>query len=124
MVIQHDHLYNDSKKYFDEPIGSFGKQIHKNRKNVLSRLHYLTMCFVAEREAGITIDVSLRYYSLPNENSSSWWRRASQYTATMITRSIKCRSLIIVLIDARLGSRWNKPGVFIIAFFVAWRYLM
>src|SRR5258705_4917620 len=95
-------LLYDSKNILIDQLEQLEKQ-SKNKESGEIDLAYLTDGLRAEREQGITIDVAYRYFSTPKRKFIIADAPGHvQYTRNMITGASNA-SLIIVLIDARLG---------------------
>ncbi|MEO5562688.1 MAG: GTP-binding protein [Chitinophagaceae bacterium] len=95
-------LMYDSKNILIDQLEQLEKQ-SRNKKSGEIDLALLTDGLRAEREQGITIDVAYRYFSTPKRKFIIADAPGHvQYTRNMITGASNA-SLIIVLIDARLG---------------------
>ena len=92
----------DSKNILIDQLEALEKQT-KNREDGSIDLALLTDGLRAEREQGITIDVAYRYFTTPKRKFIIADAPGHvQYTRNMITGASNA-SLIIVLVDARLG---------------------
>ncbi len=95
-------LLYDSKNILIDQLEALEKST-KNRANGEVDLALLTDGLRAEREQGITIDVAYRYFTTPKRKFIIADAPGHvQYTRNMITGASNA-SLIIILIDARLG---------------------
>jgi sulfate adenylyltransferase subunit 1 len=95
-------LLYDSKNILIDQLEALEKST-KNRTDGSVDLALLTDGLRAEREQGITIDVAYRYFTTPKRKFIIADAPGHvQYTRNMITGASNA-SLIIVLIDARLG---------------------
>jgi sulfate adenylyltransferase subunit 1 len=95
-------LLYDSKNILIDQLEQLEKQT-KNRGAGEIDLALLTDGLRAEREQGITIDVAYRYFSTPKRKFIIADAPGHvQYTRNMITGASNA-SLIIILVDARLG---------------------
>ena len=95
-------LLYDSKSILADQLEAVERST-KNKTNGQIDLALLTDGLRAEREQGITIDVAYRYFSTPKRKFIIADAPGHvQYTRNMITGASNA-SLIIVLIDARLG---------------------
>jgi len=95
-------LLYDSKNILIDQLEALEKQT-KNREDGSIDLALLTDGLRAEREQGITIDVAYRYFTTPKRKFIIADAPGHvQYTRNMITGASNA-SLIIVLVDARLG---------------------
>ena len=95
-------LLYDSKNILIDQLEALEKST-KNKENGEVDLALLTDGLRAEREQGITIDVAYRYFSTPKRKFIIADAPGHvQYTRNMITGASNA-SLIIILIDARLG---------------------
>lgn len=95
-------LLYDSKNILIDQLEALEKQT-KNKEAGAIDLALLTDGLRAEREQGITIDVAYRYFSTPKRKFIIADAPGHvQYTRNMITGASNA-SLIIILIDARLG---------------------
>jgi sulfate adenylyltransferase subunit 1 len=95
-------LLYDSKNILIDQMEALEKST-KNRSDGSVDLALLTDGLRAEREQGITIDVAYRYFSTPKRKFIIADAPGHvQYTRNMITGASNA-SLIIILIDARLG---------------------
>ncbi len=95
-------LLYDSKNILVDQLAALEKQT-KNKANGNIDLALLTDGLRAEREQGITIDVAYRYFTTPNRKFIIADAPGHvQYTRNMVTGASNA-SLIIVLVDARLG---------------------
>ena len=95
-------LLYDSKNILIDQLESLEKQT-KNKESGTIDLALLTDGLRAEREQGITIDVAYRYFTTPKRKFIIADAPGHvQYTRNMITGASNA-SLIIILIDARLG---------------------
>ena len=95
-------LLYDSKNILIDQLEALEKQT-KNKANGDIDLALLTDGLRAEREQGITIDVAYRYFTTPKRKFIIADAPGHvQYTRNMITGASNA-SLIIVLVDARLG---------------------
>ena len=95
-------LLYDSKNILIDQLEALEKST-KNKENGTVDLALLTDGLRAEREQGITIDVAYRYFSTPKRKFIIADAPGHvQYTRNMITGASNA-SLIIILIDARLG---------------------
>jgi sulfate adenylyltransferase subunit 1 len=95
-------LLYDSKNILIDQLEQLEKQT-KNREAGEIDLALLTDGLRAEREQGITIDVAYRYFSTPKRKFIIADAPGHvQYTRNMITGASNA-SLIIILVDARLG---------------------
>ena len=95
-------LLYDSKNILIDQLEALEKQT-KNKESGSIDLALLTDGLRAEREQGITIDVAYRYFSTPKRKFIIADAPGHvQYTRNMITGASNA-SLIIILIDARLG---------------------
>ncbi len=95
-------LLYDSKNILTDQLEQLEKQT-KNRDAGEIDLALLTDGLRAEREQGITIDVAYRYFSTPRRKFIIADAPGHvQYTRNMITGASNA-SLIIILVDARLG---------------------
>lgn len=95
-------LLYDSKNILIDQLEALERST-KNRDDGTVDLALLTDGLRAEREQGITIDVAYRYFSTPNRKFIIADAPGHvQYTRNMITGASNA-SLIIILIDARLG---------------------
>jgi sulfate adenylyltransferase subunit 1 len=95
-------LLYDSKNILIDQLEALEKST-KNKANGEVDLALLTDGLRAEREQGITIDVAYRYFTTPKRKFIIADAPGHvQYTRNMITGASNA-SLIIILIDARLG---------------------
>lgn len=95
-------LLYDSKNILIDQLEALEKQT-KNKEAGTIDLALLTDGLRAEREQGITIDVAYRYFTTPKRKFIIADAPGHvQYTRNMITGASNA-SLIIILIDARLG---------------------
>ena len=95
-------LLYDSKSILQDQLEALEKQ-SKNKNADGIDLALLTDGLRAEREQGITIDVAYRYFSTPKRKFIIADAPGHvQYTRNMITGASNS-SLIVILIDARLG---------------------
>jgi sulfate adenylyltransferase subunit 1 len=95
-------LLYDSKNILIDQMEALEKQT-RNKENGDIDLALLTDGLRAEREQGITIDVAYRYFTTPKRKFIIADAPGHvQYTRNMITGASNA-SLIIVLVDARLG---------------------
>ena len=95
-------LLYDSKNILIDELEALEKST-KNKANGEVDLALLTDGLRAEREQGITIDVAYRYFTTPKRKFIIADAPGHvQYTRNMITGASNA-SLIIILIDARLG---------------------
>src|SRR5882672_11858604 len=95
-------LLYDSKSIMIDQIDAIKSQ-GKNKLNGVLDLSLITDGLRAEREQGITIDVAYRYFTTPKRKFIIADAPGHvQYTRNMITGASNA-SLIIILIDARLG---------------------
>ena len=95
-------LLYDSKNILIDQLEALEKST-KNRDDGSVDLALLTDGLRAEREQGITIDVAYRYFTTPKRKFIIADAPGHvQYTRNMITGASNA-SLIIILIDARLG---------------------
>ncbi len=95
-------LLYDSKNILIDQLEALEKQT-KNKESGTIDLALLTDGLRAEREQGITIDVAYRYFTTPKRKFIIADAPGHvQYTRNMITGASNA-SLIIILIDARLG---------------------
>ncbi len=95
-------LLYDSKNILIDQLEALEKQT-KNKEAGSIDLALLTDGLRAEREQGITIDVAYRYFTTPKRKFIIADAPGHvQYTRNMITGASNA-SLIIILIDARLG---------------------
>src|SRR5213075_221331 len=95
-------LLYDSKNILIDQLEALERST-KNRSDGSVDLALLTDGLRAEREQGITIDVAYRYFSTPKRKFIIADAPGHvQYTRNMITGASNA-SLIIVLVDARLG---------------------
>lgn len=95
-------LLYDSKNILIDQLEALEKQT-KNKAAGSIDLALLTDGLRAEREQGITIDVAYRYFSTPKRKFIIADAPGHvQYTRNMITGASNA-SLIVILIDARLG---------------------
>src|SRR6187399_1800320 len=95
-------LLYDSKNILIDQLEALEKST-KNKENGEVDLALLTDGLRAEREQGITIDVAYRYFHTPKRKFIIADAPGHvQYTRNMITGASNA-SLIIVLVDARLG---------------------
>ena len=95
-------LLYDSKNILVDQLEALEKST-KNRTDGTVDLALLTDGLRAEREQGITIDVAYRYFTTPHRKFIIADAPGHvQYTRNMITGASNA-SLIIILVDARLG---------------------
>ena len=76
-------LLYDSKSIFEDQLEAVENPAAKRPRN--ADLSLLTDGLRAEREQGITIDVSYRYFATPRRSSSSRYAGHVQYTRNMVT---------------------------------------